>query len=72
MSGRQFYGLSVHQYPDCSGYKSRDKRVPVLSSGARTVGFALNLLRPTETADQKRNDVSWLQNCSVLSEQKVQ
>lgn len=41
---REFYGVSVHHCPDCDGYESRDKRIAVLGSGARTVGFALTLL----------------------------
>lgn len=41
---REFYGASVHHCPDCDGYESRDKRIAVLGSGTRTVGFALSLL----------------------------
>jgi thioredoxin reductase len=41
---REFYGLSVHHCPDCDGYECKDKRIAVLGSGKKTVGFALSLL----------------------------
>lgn len=41
---REFYGFSVHHCPDCDGYESIDKRIAVLGSGTKTVGFALRLL----------------------------
>jgi thioredoxin reductase len=41
---REFYGVTVHHCPDCDGYESRDKRIAVLGSGRKTVGFALRLL----------------------------
>jgi thioredoxin reductase len=41
---RELYGVSVHHCPDCDGYESRDKRIAVLGSGRKTVGFALSLL----------------------------
>lgn len=41
---REFYGVTVHHCPDCDGYESSDKRIAVLGSGKRTVGFALGLL----------------------------
>lgn len=41
---RDFYGVSVHHCPDCDGYECIDKRIAVLGSGTKTVGFALDLL----------------------------
>jgi len=41
---REFYGFSVHHCPDCDGYECIDKRIAVLGSGTKTVGFALGLL----------------------------
>ena len=41
---RDFYGVSVHHCPDCDGYECIDKRIAVLGTGTKTVGFALNLL----------------------------
>jgi thioredoxin reductase len=41
---REFYGFSVHHCPDCDGYECIDKRIAVLGSGRKTVGFALRLL----------------------------
>jgi len=40
---REFYGVSVHHCPDCDGYECRNKRVAVLGSGSKTVGFVLGL-----------------------------
>lgn len=45
---RELYGVSVHHCPDCDGYESRDKRIAVLGSGRKTVGFALSLLTWTD------------------------
>lgn len=41
---RDFYGVSVHHCPDCDGYECIDKRIAVLGTGTKTVGFALGLL----------------------------
>jgi thioredoxin reductase len=41
---RDFYGVSVHHCPDCDGYECIDKRIAVLGSGTKSVGFALSLL----------------------------
>ncbi len=41
---RDFYGVTVHHCPDCDGYECRDKRIAVLGSGTKTVGFVLELL----------------------------
>lgn len=41
---RDFYGASVHHCPDCDGYEYTGKRIAVLGSGTKTVGFALGLL----------------------------
>lgn len=41
---RDFYGVSVHHCPDCDGYECIDKRIAVLGTGTKTVGFALKLL----------------------------
>ena len=41
---RDFYGVSVHHCPDCDGYECIDKKIAVLGSGTKTVGFALDLL----------------------------
>jgi thioredoxin reductase len=46
---RDFYGVSVHHCPDCDGYECIDKRIAVLGSGTKTVGFALSLLTWTNT-----------------------
>jgi thioredoxin reductase len=43
-----FYGVTVHHCPDCDGYEVSDKRVAVLSSGEKGVGFALTLLTWTD------------------------
>jgi thioredoxin reductase len=45
---RDFYGVSVHHCPDCDGYECIDKRIAVLGSGTKTVGFALGLLTWTD------------------------
>jgi thioredoxin reductase len=45
---RDFYGVSVHHCPDCDGYECIDKRIAVLGTGTKTVGFALGLLTWTE------------------------
>ena len=45
---REFYGVSVHHCPDCDGYESRDKRIVVLGTGKKIVGFALSLLTWTD------------------------
>jgi thioredoxin reductase len=45
---REFYGVSVHHCPDCDGYESRNKRIAVLGSGKKTVGYALSLLTWTD------------------------
>jgi thioredoxin reductase len=45
---REFYGMSVHHCPDCDGYESRNKRIAVLGSGKKTVGYALSLLTWTD------------------------
>ena len=45
---REFYGVSVHHCPDCDGYEARDKRIAVLGSGKKTVGYALSLLTWTD------------------------
>lgn len=41
---RDFYGVSVHHCPDCDGYECLNKRIAVLGTGTKTVGFALSLL----------------------------
>ena len=41
---RDFYGVTVHHCPDCDGYECIDKRISVLGTGAKTVGFTLGLL----------------------------
>lgn len=58
---RDFYGVSVHHCPDCDGYECIDKRIAVLGSGRKTVGFALGLLTWTNkitliTEDDVSND----------------
>jgi thioredoxin reductase len=45
---REFYGLSVHHCPDCDGFEATGKRLAVLGSGQKTVGFALSLLTWTD------------------------
>ena len=45
---RDFYGVSVHHCPDCDGYECIDKRIAVLGTGTKTVGFALGLLTWTD------------------------
>lgn len=41
---RDFYGITVHHCPDCDGYECTDKRITVLGTGTKTVGFSLGLL----------------------------
>jgi thioredoxin reductase len=43
-----FYGVTVHHCPDCDGFEVSDKRVAVLSSGEKGVGFTLGLLTWTD------------------------
>lgn len=45
---REFYGVSVHHCPDCDGYECINKRIAVLGTGTKTVGFALGLLTWTD------------------------
>jgi thioredoxin reductase len=45
---REFYGVSVHHCPDCDGYECTDKRIVVLGTGKKIVGFALSLLTWTD------------------------
>jgi thioredoxin reductase len=54
---RDFYGFSVHHCPDCDGYESIDKRIAVLGSGTKTVGFALSLL-------------TWTNKITLITEEK--
>jgi thioredoxin reductase len=54
---RDFYGVSVHHCPDCDGYECIDKRIAVLGSGTKTVGFALGLL-------------TWTNKITLISEDK--
>jgi thioredoxin reductase len=54
---RDFYGVSVHHCPDCDGYECTDKRIAVLGSGTKTVGFALGLL-------------TWTNKITLISEDK--
>jgi len=54
---RDFYGASVHHCPDCDGYEYTDKRIAVLGSGTKTVGFALGLL-------------TWTNKITVITENK--
>ena len=54
---RDFYGVSVHHCPDCDGYECIDKRIAVLGSGTKTVGFALGLL-------------TWTNKITVITENK--
>ena len=54
---RDFYGDSVHHCPDCDGYECIDKRIAVLGSGTKTVGFALGLL-------------TWTNKITVITEDK--
>lgn len=58
---RDFYGVSVHHCPDCDGYECIEKRIAVLGSGRKTVGFTLGLLTWTRkitliTEDDVSND----------------
>ena len=58
---RDFYGVSVHHCPDCDGYECTGKRIAVLGSGRKTVGFCLGLLTWTNkitliTEDDVSND----------------
>lgn len=57
---RDFYGVSVHHCPDCDGYECIDKRIAVLGSGTRTVGFALDLLTWTNKITLITEDKSGL------------
>ncbi|HEX8354207.1 MAG TPA: NAD(P)/FAD-dependent oxidoreductase, partial [Pyrinomonadaceae bacterium] len=45
---RDFYGASVFHCPDCDGFEVTGKRVAVLGSGKKTVGFTLGLLTWTD------------------------
>lgn len=54
---RDFYGVSVHHCPDCDGYECIDKRIAVLGSGTKTVGFALGLL-------------TWTNDITLITEDK--
>jgi thioredoxin reductase len=45
---RDFYGASVFHCPDCDGFEATGMRVAVLGSGAKTIGFTLNLLTWTD------------------------
>ena len=54
---RDFYGASVHHCPDCDGYEYTDKRIAVLGSGTKTVGFALGLL-------------TWTNKITIITEDK--
>ena len=55
---RDFYGVSVHHCPDCDGYECIDKRIAVLGSGTKTVGFALGLLTWTNKITVIAEDLS--------------
>ena len=46
---REFYGSSVHHCPDCDGYEHLGKRIAVMGSGDRVVGFTLELLTWTDS-----------------------
>ena len=52
---RDFYGVTVHHCPDCDGYECIDKRIAVLGTGTKTVGFALKLL-------------TWTNNITLVNE----
>jgi len=54
---RDFYGVSVHHCPDCDGYECIDKRIAVLGTGTKTVGFALGLL-------------TWTNKITLITEEK--
>jgi len=55
---RDFYGVTVHHCPDCDGYECIDKRIAVLGSGTKTVGFALSLL-------------TWTNKITLINEDKA-
>ena len=55
---REFYGFSVHHCPDCDGYECLNKRIAVLGTGTKTVGFALRLL-------------TWTSNITLINEDKA-
>lgn len=55
---REFYGVSVHHCPDCDGYECIDKRIAVLGTGTKTVGFALSLL-------------TWTNNITLVTDGKA-
>ncbi len=57
---REFYGFSVHHCPDCDGYECIDKRIAVLGSGTKTVGFALGLLTWTDKITLVTEDLAGL------------
>jgi len=57
---RDFYGVSVHHCPDCDGYECLNKRIAVLGSGTKTVGFALSLLTWTNQITLINEDKSGL------------
>jgi thioredoxin reductase len=59
---RDFYGVSVHHCPDCDGYECIDKRIAVLGTGTKTVGFALKLLTWTNNLTLINSDASGLSN----------
>jgi thioredoxin reductase len=45
---QEFYGATVHHCPDCDGFENTGKRIVVLGSNKKTVGFILNLLTWTD------------------------
>lgn len=55
---RDFYGVSVHHCPDCDGYECLNKRIAVLGTGTKTVGFALSLL-------------TWTNQITLINEDKA-
>ena len=59
---RDFYGVSVHHCPDCDGYECIDKRIAVLGTGTKTVGFALKLLTWTSKLTLINEDPEGLTN----------
>jgi len=59
---RDFYGVSVHHCPDCDGYECIDKRIAVLGTGTKTVGFALKLLTWTKKITLITEDPAGLSN----------
>ena len=59
---RDFYGVSVHHCPDCDGYECIDKRIAVLGTGTKTVGFALKLLTWTNKITLINEDPAGLSN----------